>query len=719
MEIISDLIFRANQVYYFYNGLETSLNNWEDFKNEKGGSLPIKESKLIKDCIITGELEDSVKKGKPVVKFKTKTVIIDSVEFLRPKNEGSQIKVFSPNELATIKKKAEQEKQKELQSGKKERVQTSVNYGIGLAPYNFIPLNSELKLSTNSASDFSTYSNLSGYINLKITAKTPIFVQGEKFEFFKINKVPHIPGSSLRGMLRTIVEIISKSKFENFYDRDIYNRKTGIDANASLRSIGFLRFNNTEKRFEISPATARAETLSDKSTEFEYKLDVVGNEIYVKIYSGEMKKMQNVKNFKIKYEANSRMVQIVPQKVIKSFLSDDTKVVKNDKAHLKISDLIDLSKSGSKFDKKITELKNSKQVLNNISFVGVPVWYETSNGEVTTFGHCKNYRVPSNFSIGAHVPNNLKNSEVIDITEAIFGTNLKGRITSGKVQFEDAVLKNSADYIETFLQILASPKPKSGGFYLEPNGNSAGSWNKAEDKIRGYKLYWHKETSDFEVKETPKSEKDQNWKKRYFSDNQLSSVNLRDFKEEEEIVYESLNPEQKEAAQNKIKAGKPQFTIAKALNKDSVFECKIRFENLSEMELGALLTAIDLEIGCCHKIGMGKPIGLGSIKVDSTLKLINRHKRYSKIFNDAPSDEGYYDWHLSEKLVNDKEPYKTVFAKEVYNSSSIWNDPRMSDLRTILRFDDKMVKSDSWIENRRYMKFGETPKKILPKIENV
>lgn len=53
------------------------------------------------------------------------------------------------------------------------------------------------------------------------------------------------------------------------------------------------------------------------------------------------------------------------------------------------------------------------------------------------------------------------------------------------------------------------------------------------------------------------------------------------------------------------------------LDKGSEFECKIRFFNLKPIELGALLSSLDFcgHKECFHSIGQGKPLGYGKVKI--------------------------------------------------------------------------------------------------------
>jgi hypothetical protein len=58
------------------------------------------------------------------------------------------------------------------------------------------------------------------------------------------------------------------------------------------------------------------------------------------------------------------------------------------------------------------------------------------------------------------------------------------------------------------------------------------------------------------------------------------------------------------------------------------FSGRVRFNNLTNLELGALLEALQLPSGCSHRLGMGRPLGLGSVRITSRLRLVDRAARY-------------------------------------------------------------------------------------------
>ena len=68
----------------------------------------------------------------------------------------------------------------------------------------------------------------------------------------------------------------------------------------------------------------------------------------------------------------------------------------------------------------------------------------------------------------------------------------------------------------------------------------------------------------------------------------------------------------------------------KPVKANSVFTFYIDFENLHELELGALLYALRPNDAFRHKIGLGKPLGLGTVRVQiSELQIVERGGRDS------------------------------------------------------------------------------------------
>jgi hypothetical protein len=132
------------------------------------------------------------------------------------------------------------------------------------------------------------------------------------------------------------------------------------------------------------------------------------------------------------------------------------------------------------------------------------------------------------------------------------------------------------------------------------------------------------------------------------------------------------------------------------------FNGRIRFENLSDVELGALLFVLNLPGTCCHKLGMGKPLGMGSVKITSKLMLTDRESRYRELF-DAKG------WALSEKTDQAQEiiaAFETFMlgampVSEKENAKSLWDIPRLRMLKTILDWNN--TTKTGWNDKTRYM----------------
>lgn len=93
------------------------------------------------------------------------------------------------------------------------------------------------------------------------------------------------------------------------------------------------------------------------------------------------------------------------------------------------------------------------------------------------------------------------------------------------------------------------------------------------------------------------------------------------------------------------------------------FTFKIHFTNLSDDELGMLLFALKLEAGMCHKLGYGKPWGLGSVKIEpGSIKLLNQSAYTEFDSTDLFQDDGVG---VSKRIEEFKQQYRKASGKEI------------------------------------------------------
>lgn len=195
---------------------------------------------------------------------------------------------------------------------------------------------------------------------------------------------------------------------------------------------------------------------------------------------------------------------------------------------------------------------------------------------------------------------------------SLFGIAGKGEAAASRVRFADARVidkkENSDHYYHgiRILKELASPKLSATEFYLEKNPGHADTWNydyainwrshkngipEYKPRIRGRKFYWHQPHGDPYIK-----------------------------------LEDEQNPD---AVSERNVAVRP-------LTKGNRFKFTIYYNNVTAEELGKLLWVLQIgqHTANAHKIGMGKPIGLGSVRFSvsdvfvRTVSMENRTIRY-------------------------------------------------------------------------------------------
>ena len=126
-----------------------------------------------------------------------------------------------------------------------------------------------------------------------------------------------------------------------------------------------------------------------------------------------------------------------------------------------------------------------------------------------------------------------------------------------------------------------------------------------------------------------------------------------------------------------LMGGKPANKYIQPLDYDTEFQVRIDFTNLEEDEFAALLFAIVLETKMRHKLGYGKPLGLGSIFLQPTyLKLIDYASRYGQV----GGGRGITEWEgddllsfMNERIEGFEENY--LVQKAMDDLRRIWNWP--------------------------------------------
>ena len=633
---------------------------------------------------------------------------------------------------------------------------------VARAPYNFVPLPDKVVSAPQPLLDHDSYAEagLSGEIICQLETCSPLYIRGmltpneseawgdnyldnltpeqrqRKAEFFSIDgKTPRLPGSSLRGLIRSLVEIITYSKMHfvnaspTFTFRAVAAAKDDPLAGPYRQIVGMMNnplarpgyLHKQGKEWFILPAKLPI-GLSNKPWLTVQDKNIPSGAIkgFRRLTSDKYIPQWHSVSFDIqegnrgKYVAkigglddnfryrgvmvcSGNMSETAGGKTPRT--SHTIILEKDEKAkRIPINDqAVEDYKAGlTPYQKTELEMYWSGGELGCLKD-GAPVFFLTSSGgksEVSYFGHSPNFRIPARLNrVGVtraatpldFVPDDVRKGERPDFAEAIFGwvedTKREGGVKgqrAGRVFVEDGVMVEGQDEIwyhdkEIALHTLSGPKVTTFQHYLvqstpdQHNPNEKQSLahygtNPEETAIRGHKLYWHKgKNPDIEA----------------------------DIKELDHLK---------------------QLTVARPIKAGVKFQFTVRFENLHKTELGALLWALHLpgEEGKTyrHKLGMGKPLGMGAVAICPKLILRQPQQRYKQLFTGNRWNEG--------EESADSTPYIEQFESLMMTEIA----PREKHLRDIERIKQLLTmlawREDSaeWREKTRYMGVEQGQRKL-------
>lgn len=546
---------------------------------------------------------------------------------------------------------------------------------------------------------------LSGEISIAIESLTPLFIGGNGAKSFAPidEKFPIIPGSSLRGMFKNIFKIVtcgafrgqtsSQKKGEDFNDEHIYfrcimgigklswtkdlnkvynDRMTSMKDGKPVKNArpGFL-IQIVDGKYFIAPSIYRTDRKDDRilirdyEQTFREKIEIRndsriawhGREAY--IITGSQKNLYDQKSYDrlsddAKKKAGKQFIRFTKIDYVDWSrehwleLSDDVRNSYEHDRNRKGVDLFDSKCDGILKRDEVEKLTNKN--LPDVKTL-VPCHFLEEGGKVTAFGHGQCFRIPYKNSVGDLVPKNLR-SDIIDFADAVFG---RESFWASRVFFEDAKPVEKISTLPTATaHPLMQPNPTSYQLYLNQSSDEKlNHWDSRNAELRGYKLYWHNVTEDWQAN--------------------ASELELDRGKSEDKRLTKDLTP----------------------LKSHSKFKSKIRFQNLSKIELGALMMLFDLNgaKNSAYKIGMGKPLGFGSIKVEPKL-FIESENAYTEIFDSSGWKNPYRE--------EDPKIYLDAFKNYVRacGMEKIWLDV-MNELTLMLNFEN--TKKTNWREKVKSM----------------
>lgn len=479
------------------------------------------------------------------------------------------------------------------------------------APYNFIPLSEKVLLPYNSIEELPPHDRMdpalkTGEIHVSMVADTPVFVSdGDKNEphFFRGNNGKYmIPGSTIRGMVRENMQILGFGLMrtgEDLEDVQIYFREIA----SARESVG-----NALKEYYRSALDVQTKRTASGSTYTipqnvcagylrregqSYKIyptkipyiRVSRNHPDVVLLQTKHESADNACVVKVLYQMEGERVKHISRHVegtsvgqmMKGFLLYTGNPVGRKENHLYLfpeadADAIPLDISREDIISYTEDWENRRNSLRGGGYdpdfwalpedgEQKPVFYLRHEGH-TYWGMSLFLRIGYVHPISDGLPQRHRElqslSEMpIDYPHAILGfAEDDGRAYRSRVSFSDFGAEGNPQEMPELRTVLGGPKPSYYPGYLADGKN----YNDEDFRIRGYKQYWLKELQLTEGKDT---------------------------------VASKLRP----------------------LPKGTKFSGVVRYKNLTDEELGLLLWSLRLEDGCYQTIGMGKPCGLGRMKL--------------------------------------------------------------------------------------------------------
>lgn len=632
---------------------------------------------------------------------------------------------------------------------------------LSYAPYNFVPLPDAVMPAPTGPSPHDRYvaGSHTGSIDLVLKAETPLYVRcappaehaddeqprtnRHRQHFFHHGdpERPVLPGSSLRGMIRSLVEIASFAKLGPglFSDRDLIYRAVGdvtaLGINYRTQVLGPNQDRPPSLRFDYPVPGLRGGWLRRRGSDcFIHPARTINGEtfVHVEYEAAGVGKRDNRRPYT---DADLVVVFLkppaerttpprhLPTLVLRmAYVADSAEVIRAtreaeppegfvlativrsghmDGKHMhcavyesdREADWIPIPRElweGYEEDREqshgfpVRELQDRK-----------PLFYLLDGeGKLVFFGPTMMLRLPYPNKVGDLIPRHLQQLPApnLDLAEAIFGTVSNGRSVKGRVFVEDAPWDGlGLPYLEQGERgrrtpyILGAPKPTAFQHYLvQPNVKMEdGSFRPGGADAKGRTLCTYHHAAG----KGPY----------YFPDQEgflLGETDGTVIRGTKCYWHQPKITDRHRFRDGLAQSEETQLTIIRPVRPGTVFKGRLRFENLTDVELGALLTVLQLKPSQRHHLGMGKPFGMGSVKIDATLHLTDRASRYATLFGadgklatgavDA-GDVGQRCRAAFEAAV--RTHYRATAAGRGPTISDLWSIPRLRALAALLEWD--------------------------------
>lgn len=487
------------------------------------------------------------------------------------------------------------------------------------------------------------YVGLTGRITCTLEAVTPLFisdshdirvtkallasgreVEHKSYRFFQYGSKDAIPATSLRGMIRSVLEAVTNSPFSVFNGEERLEYR--IDpAEARRFKPGIVRSLPENGKPGLITLCDEAKIGAYYASDEKNVLDdswYCGESAYAILFRTKkgVMKVETISRNQMAGQAHKGWVKVtgptIDTKRNESFFyfkGDPAKAATVSFDANRESDfntILHAQLHDRKEDFR-SQIQSERLEPGNLVYVELD---PDDNSEARNIALARVARLRYRHAIGDLLPDHLKPSEhydQLDIASRVFGwvkatrdEDRNARVAyAGRVRFSHATLTEDGDKgtykDEIPLAILGEPKPTTTLFYLQKKN---GTWEEAERKQPGAAATIG-----------------------YDGPNQLRG---RKFYRHHGAVLNRLEYER--ARNHKDHQNR---SVRGVRTPGNVFAFTIDFHNLAPLELGALLWAINLgNEGCFHRLGYAKPLGFGSVRLKvQTVETIDLGRQYENL----------------------------------------------------------------------------------------